>query len=180
MTDPHDHLRMVIEEMAHPDPQHAAAFERLWAHHWRTAIREAREFNDRELLHAMLDTGHPVPADIARQLLGLKKNGKGAPAAIRGTPEDVVEWVRRAILGGHPYADGAAFAAVARQLGCSTSTVRNRYRECPPAVRKQIKRDVEEFHGLLENINRATTPEEKQKATEYLIERYDEAASSRG
>ena len=180
MTDVPDHLRLVIEEMADPDPERAAVFHRLWAHHWRTAIREAREFNDRELLHAMLDTGHPVPADIARQLLGLKKNGKGAPATIRATPEDVVEWVRQAILEGHPYADGAAFAAVARQLGCSTSTVRARYRECPPAMRAQIKRDVEQLHGLLEKYNRATTPQEKQKASDDLVEAYQEVAASRG
>jgi hypothetical protein len=144
--------------MRHPDPYSAQYWRRLWLGSWAVAIRRVQVYNCRRLLDWLLDTGEPVPADIARQLMGLK-GPPNRPPAIRETPDAVVRRVRRAILDGHRFdstddsaACNPAFVAVAEQLGCSPGTVERYYDQCPQEVRDYIKSEEEAERRLIESV----------------------------
>ena len=155
--------RMTEPEAYLPDsnPEMVQMMVDLWAGYWRLALRRVREFNDREMLHAMLDTGHPVPAKIARQLLDLK-GPANRPPAIDLTPEQVSVMVRQAICEGVKFAD--SFDEVARRLGCKRSAVETYYRACPGDVRQRIKQVLQEEYRLKAIIKNAKRPEQAEDA----------------
>ena len=147
----------IVEGMSHPDPWYVEFSWDVWLDLWEHALRKVRRYNDRSLLHDMLDIDCPVPVEIASQLLDLK-GPTHRPPAIEYDEEDVVILVRGAILDGHkfPASDGSnegdsAFDVVAREIGCSTSTIAAYYRKCPRELRDQIKRRMEEEHLILKD-----------------------------
>jgi hypothetical protein len=154
MTDPEAYL-------PDPNPEMVQLMVDMWANYWRLALRRARQFNDRERLHAMLDTGHPVPAKIARQLLDLK-GPSNRPPAIDYSPVQVAVMVRQAICEGVKFAD--SFDEVARRLGCKRSAVETYYRACPGDVRQRIKQVLQEEYRLRAIIKNAKTPEQAEDA----------------
>ena len=171
---PRDMALKIAAGMSDPDPERAQFYAKAWAKWWEEALSKVRQFNDREFLQGMLDTGYPVPAEIARQLLDLK-GPRHRPSATRLTPEEVVFFVRAAISEGHkfPASDGAneghsAFDVVAERIGCDVNAVRTQYKNCPREVRDEIKQRREEFDRHWEDIDQATTDEEAKKIEEAL------------
>lgn len=166
MTESVESLRELAAHMCDPDPVTAAWATECWVLRWEDAVRDVRQYNDRRLLHNMLDTGYPVPAESARQLLDLKGPPNRAPS-IRADPEEVVTAVYIAIEQGYkfPASNGSsdennAFAVVARWYGCKPSAVRAYYRQVPAEERKRVKQEVEE------SFKRDEEDEEEESASE--------------
>ncbi|WP_372921763.1 hypothetical protein [Roseovarius sp.] len=153
-----------------PDPWTAACAWDEWVEYWEDALYDVRQYNDLEMLHALLETGVPVPAEIARQLLTGEiarqlqlPELKGPPnraRAIKESPEDVVMLVHMAIDEGYkfPASDGSsdennAFAEVARRLGCKPSTVRGYWKQVPAEERNRIRQSLQQVEEPLDAVD---------------------------
>ena len=119
---------------------------------WYMAMKDART-GDRKLMYRLLDTGEPVPASAAYELLTLK-SPRGRPR--KWQPEEVVEAVRWAIINGHPYRfegeaeDNDALSEAARRLEIHREHVKRLYISVPQNRREEIKNDMEQSLRSLE------------------------------
>ena len=152
-------LRMSGARIFDPDPWTAACAWNDWGESWEDALQDVRLYNDRKKLEALLDTGIPVPAEIARQLLELK-GPPNRPLAIKDSPEEVVMMVHMAIRDGYkfPASNGSsdennAFAEVARWLGCKPSAVRGYWKQVPAEERDRIRQELQQPEEPLDAVD---------------------------
>ena len=151
-------LRRIGAEIFDPDPWTAACAWDHWVEVCEDALQDVRQYNNWRKLHALLESGVPVPAEVARQLLDLKGPPNRA-LAIAESPDVVVMYVWMAIDEGYkfPASNGSsdendAFTHVAKWLGCEPSAVRGYWRKLTAAERNRIR---QELHQLEEPLDPA-------------------------